>query len=327
MRILLLFIFLTAIRVHAQYSPPAGQDGTAAIHKDSSAFVAWATGCSVTRGYQDISDPGSGYASTGDESLAIGKSDISGVVSLGDGGSAVLTFAHPIVNGEGYDFAVFENSFDGLFLELAFVEVSSDGLNYFRFPASSLTDAFVQIGTFDNLDAEKINNLAGKYRAGYGTPFDLEELKDEPGLDVNHITHVRIVDVVGSIDDTYATYDADGNKINDPWPTPFAQSGFDLDAVGVINSTVASSVQKIRDTMFTIYPNPIQQGESIRIRSDLPFRILDIHFINATGMVLQEEEINSAQEIISTETLSEGVYTMRISDGENVFFKRLLIVK
>ena len=58
---------------------------------------------------------------------------------------ATVTFASPIYNGEGPDFAVFENGFDiddeydptGVlhFLELAFVEVSSDGENFFRFPA------------------------------------------------------------------------------------------------------------------------------------------------------------------------------------------------
>jgi hypothetical protein len=78
--------------------------------------------------------------------------------------------------------------------------------------------------------------LAGKYRQGYGTPFDLEELAGTPGLNVNDVKYVRIIDVVGSIDDNYATYDSFGNKINDPWPTPFDSSGFDLEAVGVIHS-------------------------------------------------------------------------------------------
>ena len=54
-------------------------------------------------------------------------------------------------------------------------------------------------------------------------------------LDKDHITHVRIIDVIGNIDPEYATYDCQGNPINDPWPTPFASCGMDLDAVGVIH--------------------------------------------------------------------------------------------
>jgi hypothetical protein len=46
------------------------------------------------------------------------------------------------------------------------------------------------------------------------------------------------VDVVGSITPAYATYDSQGNMVNDPWPTPYSSSGFDLDAVGVINQLV-----------------------------------------------------------------------------------------
>ena len=45
-----------------------------------------------------------------------------------------------------------------------------------------------------------------------------------------------VVDVVGSIDPAYATYDSQGHAINDPWPTAFASSGFDFDAVGVLHA-------------------------------------------------------------------------------------------
>ena len=45
------------------------------------------------------------------------------------------------------------------FLELDFVEVSSDGVNYFRFPATSYTDTTVQTGSFGSTDATKINKI------------------------------------------------------------------------------------------------------------------------------------------------------------------------
>jgi hypothetical protein len=50
---------------------------------------------------------------------------------------------------------------------------------------------------------------------------------------------VRITDVVGSIDPRYWTRDSLGNLINDPFTTPFASGGFDLNGVGVINEAAA----------------------------------------------------------------------------------------
>jgi hypothetical protein len=156
-------------------------------------------------------------------------------VSLGDGGSATLTFASPIMNGPGFDFAIFENGFDvgapgsGLaFLELAFVEVSTDGVRYVRFQSSDNVQDTLQFSNASGMDGSKLNNLAGKYIYDYGTPFDLDELKDSIGLDVNNINYVRVVDVVGSINAIYATHDSRGYIINDPYPTNFPSSGFDL---------------------------------------------------------------------------------------------------
>ena len=140
----ILTVFLPMLAV-AQFAPSVGQMGTTAIHADSSIFIDWASGCTIIRGNQDISSPSLGITTVGDNSCAIGKAGQNGVVSLGDGGEAILTFNSPIINGIGFDFAVFENSFSDLFLELAFVEVSSDGINFFGFPATSLTQDTLQI--------------------------------------------------------------------------------------------------------------------------------------------------------------------------------------
>ncbi len=229
---------------HGPFCGAVGTVGCDAIKADSSAFVAWATGITVVRGPRDISNPNSQPATTGADSNALGMptlSNTSDVVCLGDGGMATLTFARPIRNGEGPDFAVFENSFGDSFLELAFVEVSSDGERFVRFPATSLTPTDVQTDTYGSTDPTMINNLAGKYRIGYGTPFDLEELRDSTGIDIDSIVYVRVIDVVGSVDSQYATYDAFGHMVNDPWPTPFPAGGFDLTGVGVIHELIDST--------------------------------------------------------------------------------------
>lgn len=223
------------------YAPAADVIGSTAIPYNASSIAGWATGFQdLVRGPVDISDPSQGYASHGSGTDALGQADAQNdslpVVSLGDGGRITLTFAAPIRNGTGADFAVFENGFDDKYLELAFVEVSSDGTHFFRFPSVSLTQTTTQVGPFDLvLDATDLNNLAGKYRRGFGTPFDLAELAGTSGLDINAVTQVRIVDVVGSIDPLYGTRDSKDNLINDPWRTNFQTGGFDLDAVGVLN--------------------------------------------------------------------------------------------
>lgn len=220
-----------------------GTEGCTAVSLDSSIIVAWATGCVVERGLVNIVNPNGPSVGYGDDSVGIGPATTEATiaVSLGDGGSATLTFAEPIRNGAGPDIAVFENGIvsdvtGNAFLELAFVEVSTDGERYVRFPATSLTPTDSQVGSFGEVDPTLINNLAGKYQIGYGTPFDLEELRDSTGIDINNINYVRIVDVVGTIDPQYATYDAKGRIVNDPYPTAFNSSGFDLTGVAVLRA-------------------------------------------------------------------------------------------
>lgn len=241
---------LTTTTAWAEFDPQIGLSGSRGIARNSPEFTQWASSVvSITRGPQDITNPKSPLASFGDPSsvLGPGSSDNTfGVVSLGDGGSITLGFDRPIINGIGADFAVFENGFlsgpagSGLaLLELAFVDVSSDGIHFFRFPSISLTTTSTQVGGFGLMDARNLHNLAGKYIAGYGTGFDLDDLVSvSPLLDVNHVIQVRITDVIGSIDPQYGAYDSLGHLINDPFPTPFASGGFDLTGVGVIHSAV-----------------------------------------------------------------------------------------
>jgi len=220
------------------YAPPAGQVGSTAIGNTSPLFVEWASGFQdLIRGPQDIANPGGPTATfgTGAEALGFADGNSLHVVSLGDGGQITLSFAHAITNGPGFDFAVFENGFADAFLELAFVEVSSNGIDFARFPAVSLTNTATQIGSFGALDATNLDNLAGKYRGGFGTPFDLGQVAGlVSSVDVGAIGFVRLVDVVGSINPALGTFDSWGHLVNDPYPTAFSSGGFDLDGVGVI---------------------------------------------------------------------------------------------
>lgn len=318
---LFLLFFVCPVFCFAQFPPAAGQAGTTAIYKDSTAIVAWASGCEIIRGWQNISDTSLGKTDVGDSSMATGAAGTNGVVSLGDGGIAILTFNNPVTNGASWDFAVFENSFSDTFLELAFVEVSSDGINYFRFPSTSLTDTNFQIDTFGVIDATKINNLAGKYRVMYGTPFDLQELSGISALDINNITHIKIIDVVGSIDSNFASYDAFNNKINDPWPTPFNSSGFDLDAVGVLHQKNSAISEILNENQTLVYPNPAKDFIYISLAEGQ--RLLSVSLLNINGKTIRNflcENIAS----IDIKEIPDGIYILKITDTKKVQYKKII---
>ncbi len=315
MKNILLFLILYPFVTQAQFPGPANTVGSTAMYKDSSAFINWANTCVVNRGLQDIAFPNNGFASVGNDTNGTKKAGVNAVVSLGDGGSAILTFPLPISNGVGFDFAVFENAFDEKFLELAFVEVSSDGLNFFRFPATSNTSTLTQIGPFDNVgDASLLNNLAGKYSVNYGTPFDLEDLQGTIGLNLQAITHVKIIDAVGCIAPPYATYDKTNKPINDPYPTAFISGGFDLDAVGVIHQlAVGITENNSLENAVQIYPNPASDFISVYSAN---IGIKELSITNLNGKVMVKSELAH----LSLSAIDAGFYFLKIisSTGESI---------
>ena len=323
MRKFFFFILLCQISLNsfAQFPPPAGVEGTTAIHQDSAVFVAWAKSCQIQRGYIDIALPNLGYVSMGEAENAIEQADQT-IVSLGDGGIAILEFENPIINGPGADFAIFENSFSDEFLELALVFVSSNGVDYDLFPAISLTQNETQVEGFGTLDATKIHNLAGKYRSGYGTPFDLAELEVELDKQITQITHIKIVDVVGCIYPDFATYDSQLNIINDPYATPFPSGGFDLDAVGIIHQ--ATSTQDLRqlEQQVLVYPNPCHGYFQIENKSDL--LIQSIIIFNVQGQVVYESLHSEGFASLGI-NLQEGCYFMRINGAFGVLERVVLV--
>jgi hypothetical protein len=225
--ILILISIVCPCGAAGPYPPAAGQSGSTAVHMNDPNFIAWADGW---QNYNVGSECGIEWQ-TPEKALGKAVGDSFDIVCLGRSGSITMTFSGGIGDGPGYDFAIFENSFSDTFLELAYVEVSSDGINFFRFDNDSLT----KNPTAGTVYPTDITGLAGKYRQGYGTPFDLDELTGiSQLLDVNNIGYVRLVDIVGN-----GTYlDTSGDIIYDPYPTT-GSAGFDLDAVGVLNMRAA----------------------------------------------------------------------------------------
>ncbi len=298
-----------------------GTTGTTAIRNDSSIIVAWATGVSIVRGYMNIANPSVGFASFGLDAEAIGPAEGNSinVVSIGDSGVAVLTFDRGIKDEIGPDFAIFENGFTDNFIELAFVEVSSDGIHFFRFPSISEAPFIVQTGTFDFTDCRYFNNLAGKYRQGFGTPFDLNELASISGLDISNVTHVKIIDVIGTIDTIFGSLDSQGHLINDLYPTEFAAGGFDLDGVAVIHQAPLSISEQ--EMMVTIFPNPASESITVSIPNESLIRLFDM-----TGKVVYEEQVPQTSKIIDISKFEASVLFIEISNTKNRIVRKISIL-
>lgn len=164
-------------------------------------------------------------------------------------GSITLSFSGPIRNKTGADFAVFENGFISvggsgivgqISAELAYVEVSSDGVHFARMPSRSLTPA--PVGAYGTVNPKNVFGLAGKhvnaYGDSWGTPFDLAWLANDAlvtgGLvNLDAITYIRLVDIPG--DGTFS--DSQGSPIFDAWLT-WGSGGLDLEAIGVISRDI-----------------------------------------------------------------------------------------
>lgn len=324
---ILLITLLIGKFSYAQFDPQVLFGSTKAIYRDSSMIKGWATVCNVSRGWQNYLDTSLGKATVGSEFYGTLKADGS-VISLGDSGIAILQFDNPISDKEGPDFCVFENGFtlgnaqSDSHMELAFVEVSSDGIHYVRFPATSYIDTTVQLGNFDGSNATLVDGLAGKYVSGYGTPFDLNIFAALSSINIGKITHVKLIDVVGNKDAQYPARDKNGRKIIDPWPTPFAASGFDLDAVGVINQLYATNVLEKEEPSISFYPNPVKMGENIMLNNLK--NNAQISLVNKLG----EEvfySVSNDQKVIETNNFEAGIYILTVTQNKQTIHQKIVI--
>jgi hypothetical protein len=302
------------------YAPAAGEPGSTAVSMDDPAFTDWASG------WVDYV-PGDGLASTWmnpQEAIGPAEGTSFDIVSLGRGGEITMTFDPPIKNGLEWDFAIFENSFSDTFLELAYVEVSSDGDHFVRFDNDSLTTG--PVGGFGAIDPTDIEGFAGKYRQGFGTPFDLSSLatKDEvlTGLvKLNEISYVKIIDIIG--DGTY--FDTSGDSIWDPYPTA-QSSGFDLDAVGVRYHQIINSAPE-RPTL--VSPEDGSQNLFLDVRlvssafSDENSPDGDFHYQTHWQVSKDSNFSDLILDLISPVSLTSLIFTGSALEEDNTYYWRV----
>ncbi len=204
------------------------------------------------------------------------------VHTLGVGGEATLGFDVTIVDGPGCDLIVAENAFltGGLdvFAEAVFVEVSSDGANFARFPSRYVGPATSPgpygtrpHGSFSGL-AGQTPVLAGSAQAPNADPrdvvesggdaFDLADLASHPLVaqrlvDLRAIRFVRLVDVRSGLD-----LDSNGTPILDA-----GAGSADVDAVIAIH----------------VAEEPAPRGPSVAVRMR-PDGTFDLEFGDPDGL-------------------------------------------
>jgi len=251
-----------------------GDGATGGANFLNAAFGSWG---GTVLDYSPAPDVDSQWANPSN-ALGPATGDNMDIVSLGDldagqlgsnvpPGQITVGFDIPVADRNGSDFAVFENGLsvgDSVFAELGYVEVSSDGTNFARFPSMSLTTNLV--GAYGSLDPRDVNGLCGKNRNGggasWGTPFDLAEISYDPlvlngVVNLTNINFVRVVDIPGSGDFTDTANPS--NEVYDAWVT-WGSGGVDLEAIGVINSPSLRKILVAQATNGMISPYGLPNG-------------------------------------------------------------------
>ena len=151
------------------------------------------------------------------------------VVSLGNGGTIVLSFApNAIVDGPGPDFIVFENPFEiagnpnNLYAEPGIVAVSDDGVSWTSFPCTATFESppYGLCAGWHPVYSAPGNGLSPiDPTASGGDAFDLAD------IGVTHARYVKIVD--------HTVTEACPTDPSQPHPTT---NGFDLDAIAIVNA-------------------------------------------------------------------------------------------
>jgi hypothetical protein len=132
-----------------------------------------------------------------------------------------------------------------------------------------------------------------------------------------------VVDVVGSLQSPYTQLDAAGNKINDPWPTPFPSSGFDLDALGIIHQNTTITYSSTAENLsFNLYPNPAKKNDAIFIEGTACLTAGSIKVTDISGKVHIQELFHSSTQLSG---LNTGLYFVHITTDAGTTVKRLVV--
>ena len=124
---------------------------------------------------------------------------------------------------------------------------------------------------------------------------------------------------MGSLNNTYATRDTAGRKINDPYPTAFTQSGFDLDAVGVVHIKSVGLAEKENVKKLSIYPNPVRKH--LFFNEQLIGAEWEI--LNLSGRLVKNGRLAKNQ--MNCSELKSGVYLLKLIHQNELYQAKLIV--
>lgn len=193
------------------------------------------------------------------------------ILSIGLDGEIIIGLKdNLIIDKPGPDFIIFENAFinqfnNKIYAEPAVISVSKDGINFIEFPYDILTleglaGVTPTIGSEDPFNHPKCG----------GDAFDLST------IDIDSVKYIKIKDITSQIlnNTSHPNYD----------PT---LSGFDLDAIAVINHTEIISSVSISNNydsfiIFDIFGNVIDNLNNYQ----------GVYFIKSENQILKYVKIN-----------------------------------
>jgi hypothetical protein len=225
------------------------------------------------------------------------------ICSLGLGGEIIVGFlGMDIVDGPGPDFTIFENAFfnpvtSRIFVEPAQISVSEDGIVWIAFPFDSLSLKGCAGVTPTHGNEDPFNPAVSG-----GDKFDLSDI----GL--NKVRYIKIKDTCRLL-------------LNNP-KLPFYDpiiTGFDLDAVVGLNLKKHIETTDINDV------NPgmavINKHGVIIIQST---KAVQAELFSVIGEQVYKGA-SSGDLYIPTQQMSQGVYILRIVEGNEILIKKIII--
>lgn len=213
------------------------------------------------------------------------------LLTLGEEGWVVLEFTDNVVVDEpGVDFTVFENVLDygsGYFREVAFVDVSADGVNWTRFPWDGVT----------------LEGLAGVWPTTGEDPTDPSvsggDQFDLADVGMSWISHVRLVDC--------------GEQVSDG-------GLFDLDAVAAVHWT--TGIQEQEEPCEDVLRAPSPFGNQLNIYTETEGELL---LYSIEGRLLLEQEVGSGRTTVNTSLIPGGCYLLVLRQGSGTVSVRHVV--
>jgi len=235
------------------------------------------------------------------------------ILSLGSGGEIVLQFTdNKIINGEGVDFTIFENTFiswDGsVYMEAGIVSVSQDGQAWYQFPYDT-TDMSGLAGVTPIGDNQNPTDPA----VSGGDQFDLND------VDLNWASHVKITD------------------LGDIYQEGIMNGDFDLDAVVAVNSEITAIANEsiahnpVQFQLEQNYPNPFNPNTRIKYQVARQGNV-KLTVYNALGQKVRTL-VNSIKQAghysvtFNANGFASGVYYYKLVAGNSVQIRKMVLIR